>query len=186
MTWLVAGVLLWSLVHFSPSLAPGIRRSLSTSIGEPAYKGLFASLVVLAVILMVLGWRSHSPVDIRTPSTVDGIIAAIFVFAALFLFSASFLGSNVRRIVPHPQLAGVVLWAAGHLVVSNDDRSIVLFVGLALWAVIQTRLLNRRDGKRPSSEPLPITAEIKPLAAAVAAFALLVFVHPYLSGVALV
>jgi uncharacterized RDD family membrane protein YckC len=56
----------------------------------------------------------------------------------------------------HPQLVGMACWGIGHLAYNGDMRSVVLFGGLATWAVIQMFLLNRRDPTwvQPNNVPL--------------------------------
>ena len=185
MILLVAGVLLWSAVHLSPSLVPGVRRALVARIGEFPYRGAFALCIAASVALMAAGWRAHAPAPVYAPPSGAHLLAAILVFAALFLFAAAFLGSRARRVFRHPQLTGFALWAAAHLAANGDDRALVLFGGLGLWALLQMPALNRRDGARPRPAAPPLSAELRPLAAAAALFAALFLAHPFLSGVAL-
>lgn len=184
MGWLIAGVALWSAVHLSRPVAPGIRRTLVGALGEGPYKGLFALLVLASAVAMVFGWRMQEPAAAPVPPA-NAAAAMVLVFAGLVLFSARFFASSIRRLVRHPQLTAVVLWAAGHLVANGDARSLVLFGGLGLWAAVQMFATNRRDGVRPRPDRAPLTAEIGPLAVAVAAFAVLFLAHEYVSGVPL-
>ena len=46
-----------------------------------------------------------------------------------------------------------MLWAGMHLLVNGEVRATVLFGGLLLWAIVQSILLNRRDGKPPLPQP---------------------------------
>jgi uncharacterized membrane protein len=87
--------------------------------------------------------------------------------------------------VRHPQLMGVAVWGLSHLFTNGDLRSLVLFGGLGVWAVIEIVALNRRDGAWEKPEALPLVAGVKPLVAGVIAYALLVYAHPYLAGVSI-
>ena len=58
MTLLTIGVLLWAFAHLFPSLLPDTRSRLIGRLGENAYKGLFALNLVIAILMMVFGWRS--------------------------------------------------------------------------------------------------------------------------------
>jgi uncharacterized membrane protein len=42
----------------------------------------------------------------------------------------------------HPQLTAVILWSVAHLLANGDVASLVLFGGLALWAVLEMALIN--------------------------------------------
>ena len=181
MVWLVVGVLLWSAVHLSPSVAPGARAAAVAAVGEHPYKGGFALLVLASITSMAIGWRAHEPAPLYAPPAGAGA-ASVAMFAALFLFAAAALGSNVKRVLRHPQLTGFALWAAAHLLANGDDRSLVLFGGLGLWALVQMPLLSRRDGEWRRPEPLPAKAELGPLAAASAAFAILFAAHSWFAG----
>lgn len=188
MAWSIAGVVLWSVVHLWPAVAPGVRRGLVSAMGEGPYRGVFALLIAASVGLMVLGWRAAGPGDEPPPIGAGPAPRAavyVLVFAGLFLFAAAFLGSNVRRFVRHPQLAGFLLWAVAHLLANGDARSLVTFGGLGLWAALEMLALNRRDGAQTPPEPLPAARELRPLAAAAAVFVALFFAHPWVSGVTL-
>lgn len=184
MGWLLAGVLLWSAAHMSRRLSPGTRAAAIAALGEKPYKGLFALVVLAALAAMVAGWRAHAPAAVHAPPEWAPAAAAALMFAALFLFAAALLPSNARRVVRHPQLTGVVLWAVAHLLANGDDRALALFGGLGLWAAIQIPLIDR-DGAPPKPDPVPALAELKPLGAAAAAFALLFFAHARFAGVPL-
>lgn len=186
MVWLVLGVILWSGVHFLPVVGVGARKRLIDRLGEQPYKGLFALSLVAAIALMVLGWRSSGSVGVyAAPSW--GAAAAIFLMGvALLLFVASGVPTNLKRVLRHPQLTGFAIWAAAHLLANGDRRSLVLFGGLGLWAVLMMLLLNRRDGAWQKPASLPMSAEVKPLVGTVVAFALLFFAHPYIAGVSLI
>jgi uncharacterized membrane protein len=73
-----------------------------------------------------------------------------------------------------------ILRTTTHLLANGDLRSLVLFGGIGLWAVIEILSISRRDGAWEKPEPLPFTAEVKPLVAGVVAYAVLTFAHPYI------
>ncbi len=85
--------------------------------------------------------------------------------------------------IRHPQLTGFAIWAGAHLLANGDRQSLILFGGLGLWAVLAILFINRRDGAWVKPDPLPMTAEVKPLAIAIVGFAVLFFAHPWLFGV---
>ena len=63
MTRLVLGVLLWSVVHLFPGLAPGLKSTVIKRVGEYPYKGLFLVFMVVALYLIISGWASMTPVE---------------------------------------------------------------------------------------------------------------------------
>ena len=52
---LIAGLLIWSLVHLIPSLAAPVKQKLITQLGEKVYKLLFAVLMLIALALIIFG-----------------------------------------------------------------------------------------------------------------------------------
>ena len=182
MLWLVLGVLVWSAFHLLPSAGVSARSRLLNRMGEPAYKGTFALAIVLSVVLIVIGWRSTTPVWVYAGPAWGRWVTNLGMCAALVLFAASVLPTNLKRVVRHPQLIGVATWAAAHLLSNGEQRSVILFGGIELWALLAIAFINRRDGAWEKPEPQPMTAELKLAALAIVAFAALFFLHPYFAG----
>jgi len=185
MLWLLIGVLLWSCAHLFPSAGASTRARLIERVGEGPYMGGFALTILVSVALMVLGWRSAVPAFVYAPPAWGATAALPLMFAALLSFAASGAPSNIKRVLRHPQLSGVAAWAAAHLLANGDQRSLVLFGGLGVWAILAMLSINRRDGAWERPDPAPMTAEVRPMLAAIVIFAVLFFAHPYVAGVAL-
>ena len=183
MLLLILGVLLWSCLHLVPSVGRPMRSACIERIGEGPYKGVFALSIVGAIVLMVLGWRSTAPVGVYGAPAWGLEFASVAMFVSLVLFMGSNVPTNLKRFVRHPQLAGVAVWGFGHLAANGELRSLVLFGGIGVWALVAMVTINRRDGAWERPEPLPLMAELKPLVAGIVAYVVLVLVHPYLSGV---
>ncbi|MCP4047726.1 MAG: NnrU protein, partial [Gammaproteobacteria bacterium] len=153
MTRLVLGVLLWSLVHVLPGLTKDFKKNLVGRIGEYPYKGLFLLFMILSLYLIISGWASMTPVEsevlaaLYTPPEWGGHAAALLMLVGFILFLAPYPPNNFKRILRHPQLIGMVCWGVGHLLAVGTARSIVLFGGLSIWAIIEIFLINRRDGE---------------------------------------
>ncbi len=181
---LILGVLIWSVVHLFPVVARPTRRRLIERVGEQAYQGGFALSLVLAILLMVFGWREITPEFVYAPPAWGMRAAEVGVFVALFLFAASGVESDVKRLVRHPQLLGVAVWAVSHLLANGEQRAIALFGGLLLWTVVEILFLNRRDGDWEKPDALPAGTVLKPLIGAAIVYAGLWFAHPWFAGVA--
>ncbi len=185
MELIILGLVLWSVVHFIPSLAQSFKQKWKSALGEKGYMGSFALLILASVVLIVLGWRSVEPTYLYVlPAGVRPLALALIVVAFIFMGAANY-PSRIKRVVRHPQLTGLVLWAAGHLMLNGDNRSVLLFSWLACWAVLEILLINRRDGawERPA---IPSWGqEFKGLVIGLVVIGALVFAHPYLSGVAI-
>ncbi len=149
MIWLILGLLLFTGAHMLAT-ASTVRGQLVELLGEQPYRGLFSLEVLTGIVLMVIGWRSSVPSYLYAPPSWGVAVAIPLVFVGLLFFVASKLPTNLKRVVRHPQLIGVTLWAGAHLLANGDSRSLVPFGGIGLWAVVEMGLLNRRDNERHS------------------------------------
>lgn len=183
MVWLTVGVLIFAGVHMIPSLAAPARARFIERRGAGPYQGLFSLALLLGIGLMVLGWRSTMPSHVYGPPAWSRLAANGLMVLGLLLFVASGVPTNLKRFIRHPQLTGVATWAVAHLLANGDTRSLVLFGGIGLWAVLEIVLINRREGAWEKPEPLPLSADLKPLVGGVVAFVVLLFAHPWIAGV---
>lgn len=186
MITLIAGVALWSVTHLFPALAPARREALIARRGEKAYKGVFALVIVAALVLIVIGWKSAPPASIDdylyAPPAWGRHATALLVLIAFILFSASHGRNNIQRLVRHPQLTGVILWGIGHLLANGETRSIVLFGVLTLWAVVSILLINRREGPRARPEPAPLRKDVIAVVGGIVVYAVVAGAHRWLFG----
>lgn len=179
---LALGVLLWSFAHFIPTLFAGPRRKLVGRFGENAYKGLFLLLMVLAIYLVISGWKAAVPETVYLPPAWGRHITALLVLVGFVLFFAPYPPNNIKRLLRHPQLTGVILWGAGHLLANGEARSILLFGGFAAWAAIEMLLINRRDGAWTKPATAPRRNDILLVVGGVAVYLVVAFTHQWLFG----
>lgn len=186
MTMLIMGVLLWSVLHLFPVFMPTMRAGLVSQIGENSYKGIFSLAMFGAIGLMVMGWRG---IEAGEELFLGGYslrhVTYAFILTAIILFGAAKGQSRIRRVIRNPMLTGVAVWGIGHLLVNNDPRSLVLFGGMVVWALISIVGINRRDGAYSPPEPWSWVREIRLIAISVVLYVGLVFAHPYFAGIAL-
>ena len=183
---MIAGIALWSIVHLVPAVAPGFRQALVSRLGEKAYKGLFALAIVVSLVLIVIGWRATPPQVVYAPPPWGRPAAIVLMVVAVYLFGAARRPAVVKRFIRHPQLTGLVTWSIAHLLANGDHRSVTLFGGLGVWAVLEIIAINRRDGAwtRPAAPAL--SRELLGIAITLLVFGFLVLVHPRIAGVPLV
>jgi uncharacterized membrane protein len=177
---LLAGVLLWAVVHLQKAAAPAARARLVARLGEWPWQGIVAVLLIASLGLMFQGYRAAGPaIAYSTPDWAEGAGSLIAV-VAMFLFAASALPTNVKRHLRHPQLLSVVLWSVGHLLAGGDRRGLVLFGGLGLWALLEILAINRRDGEWRRPGPVTRRADLVVLGAGLLLSAVAVAVHEWL------
>lgn len=187
MEMLIAGVLLWSLVHLMKSVTPGLRASIQGAIGEGPHKGLVALLLLGSLALMIFGWRSTTAEFVYDPPTWGRHANMMLMFVAILLLGAAQGASRIRQWIRHPMLTGVLIWAVGHLLANGDNKSLILFGGLGLWGLISIITVSRNEGVWVKPAKIATAGrELLSLAIVVILYALLFWAHPYLSGIPLI
>jgi uncharacterized membrane protein len=185
MTLLILGIVLWSAAHLLPALATGTRQRLIEKIGEPRYKLVFTIVIVLSLGLIITGWRSAGYVAVYDTAASMRVPTLALMLISILLFASSATRNNVKRRLRHPQMTAVIVWSAAHLLSNGDATSLVLFGGLAVWAIIEMIAINRRDGAWQKPPVQPRGNDIKTLVAGLVAFVVLLMLHPWISGVKL-
>jgi len=186
MTLLITGIALWFVTHLFPAAAPGARDNLVRKLGENPYKGIFSLLILAALLMIVFGWKSAIPSTIYVPPMGPGIVPSVLVLFGLIIFFASQTGGHIKRLIRHPQMTGVLFWSTAHLLANGDSRSVSLFGGFALWAVLEIILINRREGPRDDRPAVSISQDLVTIVIGGVVFALVGQFHLQLFGVSVV
>jgi len=104
MELLIAGVLIWSLVHLIPSLAKPLKQKCIGILGENGYKLVFTGLMFTALALIIFGWRSSVPTTLYVLPLYLRIASIILIVIAFIIFGASQYATRIKAYVRHPQL----------------------------------------------------------------------------------
>ncbi len=183
MILLLLGVILWSAVHFLPSLGPGLKTRLIGKFGKKNYRILFALLVVTSILLMIFGWRSSDPRFLYALGSWTSPVTTLLVLCAFILMGATNYPTRIKRFIRHPQLSGLAVWAIAHLISNGDSRSLILFGGLGLWALAEIFLISAREGTWIKPEAPSLTVELRGLAISFVIFFAAMALHPWFAGV---
>ena len=134
MGFLILAVLGFGIVHVAPSM-PAVKSALKHAFGK-AYGPLYGIASAVLLGLSIYAFR-HAQVEnlYAVPEWgryANFILSLLgFICIGIFLFRGSW-----RNRLKYPMAIGVVLWAVGHLLANGDKASLVLFVGLAAFAVL--------------------------------------------------
>lgn len=183
MALLIAGIALWFITHLFPAAAPDARNNLVGKLGENPYKGIFSLLILAALLMIVFGWKSAEPSVLYEARLPPGIVPAVLVLLSLILFFASQTGGYMKRMIRHPQMTAVLLWSASHLLTNGDSRSVSLFGGFAIWALLEIILINRREGPRADRPAASAGQDVVAIVIGSVVFALTGHFHLQLFGV---
>lgn len=145
MIWLILGLALWVTAHLFKRVFPDLRARM----GDKG-KALFGVEILLAVVLMVIGYRmAEGAVFWGVSPAMVGINNLLMVLAFYVYASGAtppgrprnWIGTKTR----HPQLWGFSIWAVAHLLVNGDVPSFILFGGLLVWALVAMAMINARE-----------------------------------------
>jgi len=186
MILLTLGVVLFTLTHLYPCFAPAHRARLRERLGEQRYKGLFSLLIFVALACIISGWRTTSPLPLYFLPEWGPLAMMGMMPIALILFFAGQGSNHLRRWLIHPQLLGTQLWAVAHLLVNSEARSLVLFGGIGLWALVSIIWISLRDWQTYLRPAANWTGTAISVGTGLAATALLIFWgHGWLTGIPL-
>jgi uncharacterized membrane protein len=123
------------------------RAALVARLGEMPYKGLFSLVSLIGIVL--IGWgfahyRSTGYIDIWSPPAWTRHLTLLLVWPAIICVVAAYLPGDIKRLLKHPMLVGVKLWAVAHLISNGDLGSMILFSAILGWAVFDRITLKRR------------------------------------------
>lgn len=186
MSLLLIGLLVWSAVHFIPSLAQPVKAKWKGKLGNTGYQATYALVILLSLLMIIFGWRSTTPSLLYATTPLMDPVAKLLMFASIVLFVLSNMPTRVKQYIRHPQLTAALLWSSAHLLTNGDTRSVVLFGGLGLWAILEVVAINRRDGEWRKPETPTWTREAIGFGVSVVVYFVVVLAHPYLSGVSII
>ena len=182
MNLLILGIVIFVGVHLLPSFV-ALRRAAMDRLGPGAYKGLFSLLSLAGLVLMVIGKHLAGTEPLWQPPAWGRSAALILLLPALVLLAAAYMPSNIKRYTRHPMLWGVTLWSAGHLLANGDRASLLLFGSLGVYALFDMLSANLR-GAVKQVKVYPRVKDGATVAAGLGVYVVLLWLHPYLFGVA--
>jgi uncharacterized membrane protein len=133
------------------------RATLIAQIGEGAYKGLFSLVSLIGLALIIYGfalYRRDGMIVVWSPPVWTRQLAIPLVWLAFICLAAAYVPGDIKRVLKHPMLVGVKLWALAHLLANGDLGSIVMFGSLLAWAVFDRISLKHRADR--GGPPIPI------------------------------
>ena len=175
MTLLVLGLGLWVCAHLLKRLLPGFRAALG-KFGKP----VVAAMIVAGLVLMIFGYRLAEAVQVYVLPFWVWYLNNALMLGALVLLDAGRVKGVIRTKIRHPMLTGVIVWSIAHLLVNGDTPSIVLFGGLAVWALAEMLIINRSDGAWIRPEPGSLVSDAKLVVIASILYAIIVAIHGWL------
>lgn len=187
MLLMLAGLILFLGIHFFTTMR-GQRAALIARIGENAYKGLY-SLVSIGGLLMIAygygAWRAAGPAVLYNPPVGLRHLALFLMLVASVMIVSAYTSGTIKRVLKHPMLAGIKIWALAHLLANGDAATVTLCLAVLAWAVYARISVKRR------TDPVAVPAlaggwkgDATALVGGLAVYVFLAYVfHPYVVGV---
>lgn len=184
---LILGIAIFVGVHVFASFREQ-RAALIERFGLKTYKLVYSLVAATGLALIILGfsrYRAEGMIQIWSPPEWTRHLAMPLVwFAFIALASRRAPPSRIRGWLRHPTLVAVKSWALAHLLVNGDLGGMILFGSLLGWAVYDRIAVKKRgDMGAPRLEAFTRGDAIA-VGAGTAIFVLILFLHPWLFGVA--
>jgi len=145
----ILGTVLFFGPHLISVFALPLRNRLAAR-NELAWKAGYSIISLIGLILLIRGYA-----DIRLTATVFYVtpvwmrhLVALLLLPVFILFIAPYFPSRINKLVKHPQLLAVKIWATAHLLVNGSSADLMLFGAFLIWAVV-TRISLKRRPLRP-------------------------------------
>jgi uncharacterized membrane protein len=164
------------------------RAAVIARLGEGPYKALYSLVSLAGLTLIVIGfahYRATGGIDIWYPPAWTRHVVVAAMWPGSILLIAAYARGNIYRVIKHPMLTAVKLWAAAHLIANGDLGGILLFGSFLAWAVLARISYKRRADL--GGPPIPIGGMRNDVIAVVTGTMLYLvlgfYFHPYVIGV---
>ncbi len=133
------------------------RAALVSRIGRGPYLGLFTLVSIVGLVLIGFGFaRYHAEglIPVWHPPAWTRQIVVAAMWPASIAVVAAYIPGDIKRVLKHPMLVGVKIWAVAHLCANGDLGGMILFAAVLAWAVYDRITLKRRSD--PGAPPIPL------------------------------
>jgi len=133
------------------------RAALISRIGRGPYLGLFTLVSIVGLVLIGFGfarYRAEGLIPVWYPPAWTRQIVVAAMWPASIAVVAAYIPGDIKRVLKHPMLVGVKIWAVAHLCANGDLGGMILFGAVLAWAVYDRITLKRRSD--PGAPPIPV------------------------------
>jgi uncharacterized membrane protein len=184
---LITGIALFLGAHVFSTLR-GARAAVIERFGAQTYKGVYSAVAGAGLLLIIWGfsrYRAEGLIQIWYPPHWTRHLAMPLVwFAFVAIASRRAPASRIRGWLRHPTLVAIKSWALAHLLVNGDLGGMLLFGSFLAFGVYDRIAVKRRGDLGASRLDAFTKGDAIAVGAGTAVFALILFLHPWLFGVA--
>ena len=190
---LIIGLVIFFGMHLVP--VTGVKSSLIERMGEKKYQSIFSIISLVGFIIIIYGF---SLIDTCNPMMADcetdnfylwdsfeysKEISFLLMPISIILIVASKMKSNIKKVVRHPMLIGVLIWSFVHLLSTGDLRSIILFASFGAFSIIDI-IFTRKTAEQGIS--FSILNDVVVIVVGLVLYSIILYFHEYVSGLQIV
>lgn len=187
MTLLIVGLVLFIGVHSVSIVNEPWRDRMQARLGEGAWKGLFALLSLLGLLLIIWGYEAArlTPTVLYVPPTWLRHVALLLLLPVFPLLLSTYLPGRIKSAAKHPTLLATKLWAVAHLLANGMLADVLLFGALLAWAVADRISMKHRSARPLPAAPSSAANDFIAVGVGLALYvAFVLWLHAWLFGVA--
>ncbi|WP_028640629.1 NnrU family protein [Novosphingobium acidiphilum] len=184
MAWLIAGLVLFLGAHSVQIFAGGWRARAIARLGKGPWMGLYTLVSLAGLVLIGHGYgltRGAAPLWMPPKGSAHATFGLVWL-AFILVVAAYWPGNHIKHWLRDPMVAGVGLWALGHLLVNATPAALLLFGGFLAWAIIDFVSLRLRGSSRGAA-PKAINTVLVVITGTVLAWVFAHVLHLWLIGV---
>lgn len=186
MAYLIIGLVLFIGVHSVSIVSRPWHDRMVERLGKMVWRGLhgLVALAGLALIVYGYGLARQAPVIVYVPPLWTRDITVPLMVLVFPLLFAAYLSGHIKRVMKHPMLVAVKLWATLHLLVNGSAADLLLFGSLLAWAVVLRISLKRHPRPATSTRPPSARNDVTAVVAGLVLYAVFIMGgHKWLIGV---
>ena len=190
---LIIGLVIFFGMHLVP--VTGVKSSLIERMGEKKYQSIFSIISLVGFIIIIYGFSlidtcNRMMADCETDNfylwnsfEYSREISFILMPISIIFIVASQIKSNIKNVLGHPMLFGVLIWSFVHLLSTGDLRSIILFLSFAAYSIIDL-IFTKKTSRNEIS--YSIANDIVVIVVGLVLYSIILYFHEYVSGVQIV
>ncbi len=186
MNLLILGLILFLGVHSISIVAPAWREQTVARVGAARWKGVYSLVSLVGLVLICWGFSvaRAAPVVVFVPSAGMRAVSLPLTLPVFPLLLAAYVPGRIRKMLKHPMLVAVRLWALAHLLANGMLSEVVLFGSILVWSVVLSISLARRPIRPVPVMPMRGFNDASAIIVGVVMFLAVVFVlHRLVLGV---
>ena len=148
MGMLILGLVIFLGVHSTRIVADGWRTATIARLGEKPWKGLYALLSIVGLVLLVWGYgqaRKLPGLLWQAPDRMRDVTGLLMLISFVLLVAAYVPRNGLKARLHHPMVLAVKVWAFAHLLSNGSPADVLLFGAFLVWAILSFRAARQRD-----------------------------------------